>query len=71
MKYELRRNDIVIYIGAKEDCEKIKSIVEGYHKHQVFRANPTSIKVYPHSEVGVEQEYIQDVLDGYHPYCVD
>jgi len=74
MQYELRRNAVVIYVGSKRDCEKMKGVITEYHesrrKIDTHRAVP-KMSVWPQLPLGAEQTYINDVLSGVIEYGMD
>jgi len=67
MQYELRRNAAVIYVGTRDNCEKMKDVISKYHKSRrridTHRAVP-KMSVWPRLPLGAEQPYIDAVLNG-------
>ena len=67
MQYELRRNAAVIYVGTRDNCEKMKDVISKYHKSRrridTHRAVPKT-SVWPRFPLGAEQPYIDAVLSG-------
>ena len=67
MQYELRRNSVTIYVGTRDNCEKMKDVIAKHHKsrHRIdtHRAVP-KMSVWPRFPLGAEQPYIDAVLSG-------
>ena len=67
MQYELRRNSVTIYVGTRDNCEKMKDVIAKHHKSRrridTHRAVP-KMSVWPRLPLGAEQPYIDAVLNG-------